>query len=336
MSIYNFSDFIMLESEQSGFPFHLSDVLVFILSKIDDPISKELLHLNSIKDFKPYTLIDTEFEDDYVTFVPGKLIYPHYDKYGEDDVKRRIAIKPPTPSSTVWWTGRNPIRIGRLVNNLFPGKFSSHEVEVFVNKFKSKNQKIANKFEIWNNIPEAYDTSNYSNKYGESNQLWNSCMNDPDDGILDFYVHNDQVVNCLVLMEEELDANGEITNKIIGRALIWQTSAGEFMDRFYYIHDKDYYKFIDYAKENNIIYKSKNQSGEHIEFVNKDIQTWYKITIDIKYAIETYYRLPFMDTFCFGKGKKLMNYRDPSRSYIKLNGTEGEFEIYREDDSDWR
>jgi len=331
MKIYNFDDFL-LESQGVGFPFHLSDVMVYILTLIDDPISSELIHLNSIKDFKNYTLVDTDFKDDYVTFVPGKILRDTvYNDFDDVSLRRRFTHRPLTPSAIAWNKGRNPIRIGRLINSLFPNKFTNSQIETFVNKFKAKNQRIENHFVIYKNIPTAYDTYNYSSKYGEANQLWNSCMNDADNGILDFYVHNDSSVECLVLLEDEVDIQtGEIKPKIIARALIWKTDEGElFMDRVYFIHDKDYYKFIDYAKEKNVIYKSKNQSGAEIKFKKGGYEDWYEIKINIKYPIETYDMLPYMDTFCYAHENHLMNYIPKSHSYIeyyKLNGTEGDWE----------
>lgn len=332
MVIYNFDQFI-LESTGSSFPFHLSEVLVYILSQIEDPIAEELLHLNKVKEFKDYTAIDTEFKEDYVTFLPASILRNNvYNNFDDDALRRRFALRPLTPSADAWLKGRNPIKIGRLVNNLFPNKFTNQQIEIFVNKFKAKNQRIPNRFELWNSIPMAYDTYRYSNKYGEANQLWNSCMNDADDDILDFYVNNDQSVECLVLLEEEVDIKtGELVDKIIGRALVWRTIDGDlFMDRVYFIHDKDYYKFTDYAKKNKMIHKSKNQSGPGITFIKDGVDQWYEIEIKIKYPIENYGSLPYMDTFCYGQGSKLMNYRPNKGKYLKLNGTEGDFETWEE------
>lgn len=329
MKIYNFEQFIK-EALSEGFPFHLSDVLVLILSKIDDPIAKELLNLNSAKQFVNYTIIDTEFNDDYVTFIPANYlkstVYSSFDD--DNELKRRFTLRPITPAADAWYKGRNPIKIGRLVNNLFPGKFSNSQVEVFVNKFKANNQRIPNHFEVYKSFQLAYDTDNYSKKYGESNQLWNSCMNDAGD-ILDFYSHNDAIVECLVLLEDELDIKtGEVKPKIIGRSLIWNTPLGLFMDRVYFIHDKDYHKFIDYAKENKIMYKSKNQSSPEIKIVKNGVEFWEPITLDIKYDVETYDLLPYLDTFWYAQKNKLMNYIPKDGGYYKLNGTEGDWESY--------
>lgn len=333
MLIYNFEEFV-LESQSLGFPFHLSEVMVYILSQIDDdPIAKELLHLNKLKEFKNYTLIDTEFKEDYVTFVPGKILRDTvYDNFDDENLRRRMVMRPLTPAAVAWNKGRNPIKIGRLVNTLLPNKFTNAQVETFVNKFKSKNQRIENHFEIYKSIPMAYDTQNYSNKYGEANQLWNSCMNDAGDDILDLYIHNDNVVECLTLMEDEVDMNtGEIVPKIIGRALVWQTKDGElFMDRVYFIHDKDYYKFIDYAKEKGMIYKSKNQSGASIKYIRNGVEFWEPFVIEIKYPIESYEVLPYLDTFWYAQDNRLTNYIPKSGGYYKLNGTEGEWETYEE------
>jgi hypothetical protein len=331
--IYNFEEFI-LENKSLGFPFHLSEAMLYILSSIDgDPIAKELLHLNKLKEFKNYTLIDTEFKEDYVTFVPGKILRDTvYSELDDENLRRITTQRPLTPASITWYKGRNPIKIGRLVNILFPNKFTSDQVETFVNKFKSKNQKIKNHFEIYKSIPMAYNTQNYSNKYGKANQLWNSCMNDLGDYIFDLYTHNDNVVECLTLMEDEVDKNaGKIIAKIIGRALIWKTKDGElFMDRVYYIHEKDYYKFIDFAKENRMTYRSKNKSGDFVKYIKNGIEFWKPFVINIKYPIESYEFLPYLDTFCYAQDKRLTNYTPKGGSYYKLNNTMGKWETYKE------
>lgn len=336
MQIYKFDEFLLLESGSVGFPFHLSETLVFILSLIDDDsIAKELIHLNKTKDFQNVSLVDTEFNQDYVTFIPSKYLRDNvFTNFDDENLKKRMLLRPITPSAGIWHKSRNPIKIGRLVNTLFPNKFTNSQIETFVNKFKSKNQKLPCKFELWKSIPQAYDTNNYSTKYGEANQLHNSCMNDAYDEILDFYVHNDRSVECLVLLEDEIDTQtGEFSQKIIGRALVWRTTEGDlFMDRVYFIHDKDYHSFIDYAKQHKIMYKSQNKSGYHFDFVKNGIESYIPTKIHIKYPIDTYENLPYMDTFCFGQGNYLMNYRPKTGRFIKLNGTEGEFEVYEEDE----
>ena len=95
---------------------------------------------------------------------------------------------------------------------------------------------------------------------------------------LDIYCVNTNVCSLLILK----DINDK--SKIIGRALIWETSIGKFMDRIYYIKDSDINLFTKYAKDNNMHFKtSPNYNKEQ------------KITIQLENFNFKYY--PYMDTF---------------------------------------
>jgi hypothetical protein len=146
--------------------------------------------------------------------------------------------------------------------------------------------------------------------------------------ILEFYTHNDRVVEVLVLYEED-PTPIKNKKKILGRALVWTLKTGErFMDRVYYILDSDYYLFIDWAKQNNVIYKPENKSGARVNLVKGDETTNdYKLEVELKYPVESYDLLPYMDTLIYGQDNNLSNFEFDGTQYI-LIGTDGDdFEI---------
>jgi hypothetical protein len=70
---------------------------------------------------------------------------------------------------------RNDVKIGKLINSLFPGKYTPQEVEEFVSRFKRyASGENDNKFKIveGDEIKAPYLYSNYA----EDTELGNSCM----------------------------------------------------------------------------------------------------------------------------------------------------------------
>ena len=340
MKISDFYTFI-LESTIGKFPFSISGSLMAVLRNMDDKIASELINLHIKADFVNYSMIDTELDgSDMVSFIPPKVLRSTiYSTYEDDDQLRfRVMNYPLKPSTYSWNNGRNSIRIGRLVRALFGDKFSDVELEKFVNSFKSKNEMSVNKFSTLSgsDIGWAYQTSSYSTLFGDNNPLWHSCMNDVD--FLDIYIYNPEVCRLLILSQEELDIEtGEIKNKITGRALLWETNEGHFMDRIYYIREQDLYKFIDYSKSNNYMYKEKNKSGINYDIVKDGVIGERKLIVQLKgdNIIKAYYPFPYLDTFQYGKdndkGCFLANYQldeEGKEVYYQFCGTEGEYSEY--------
>ena len=339
MKISDFYTFI-LESNINKFPFCMSASLIAVLRNLNDKISNDLLNLHTKSDFVNYSMIDTDLDgSDMVSFIPPKVLRSTiYNTYEDDDQLRfRVMNYPMGPSTYSWNAGRNNIRIGRLVRALFGDKVSDVELEKFVAQFKSKNEMGENKFNLvsGSDIGFAYQTNSYSNLFGEQNPLWHSCMNDVD--YLDIYIYNPEVCRLLILTHEEVDIEtGEIKNKITGRALLWKTNEGDFMDRVYYIREQDLYKFIDYAKSNNYMYKEKNKSGILYKVYKDDILSERKLTVQLKGddVIKAYDPFPYLDTFQYGKnndgGCFLSNHDLDSEgeTYYQFCGTEGEYSEY--------
>ena len=224
---------------------------------------------------------------------------------------------------------RNDVKLGRLVNALLPGKYTSKDIEEFTNKFKAALSKQGEYFDevsgdainIW------YNADNYKEMSGT---LGNSCMARKS-GLFKIYTENPDVCKMLILLEDD---------KLIGRALVWKLSSIKiygkdpvqdswFMDRQYTIKDSDVEKFRNYAKEKGWIYKSSNN---HHSYSNVTIEGEEKnATLEVQVKATNYGRYPYMDTFRrFDPNEGILyNDNDEDESYegqYILNDTGGGYE----------
>lgn len=190
---------------------------------------------------------------------------------------------------------RNDVKLGRLVNALLPGKYTSKDIEEFTNKFKATLSNQGERFEEVSDedIENWYSAGNYKEMSGT---LGNSCMAQKT-GLFKIYTENPDVCKMLILLEDD---------KLIGRALVWKLSSIKiygkepaqdswFMDRQYTIKDSDVEKFRNYAKEKGWIYKSSNN---HHSFSNVTIEGEEKnAALEVQVKATNYGRYPYMDTF---------------------------------------
>ena len=193
---------------------------------------------------------------------------------------------------------RNPIKLGRFINNIFPGKFTAREVEEFVNKFKSTLEQSGERFiEVsGDEIAEWYDYNNYKIMNGS---LGSSCMARAEKRTFEIYTDNPEVCRMLVLLEDD---------KLIGRALIWKLiddvdSVSKedhldneyFLDRQYTIKDSDVEKFRSYAVERGWSYKTHNNHHnlDSVTFEDKN----YRLEMKVQLNRKEYSRFPYVDTF---------------------------------------
>lgn len=189
---------------------------------------------------------------------------------------------------------RNDVKLGRLVNALLPGKYTSKDIEEFTNKFKATLSKRGEYFEevTGDAINYWYNHENYLEMSGT---LGNSCMARKS-GLFDIYVQNPDVCKLLILVNDD---------KLIGRAIVWKLDTIKskpeeiepnwFMDRQYTINDSLVEKFRNYAKEKGWIIKSKNTHSdfESITFNDKE----FRAKMTIKVEAKDYKKYPYMDTF---------------------------------------
>jgi hypothetical protein len=192
---------------------------------------------------------------------------------------------------------RNSTGIGRLVNQIFTGKYSSKEVEEFVNNFKNINKPSENKFLLvkGEDIRKYYLVSNYEQEAGD---LGNSCMRyDKCQKYLDIYVKNPEIVSLLVYVTEE--------DKVLGRALVWKLNdhkssdiedAEIFMDRIYGKDDSVTQLFRDYSDKQG--WARRTYSGysqvRNVTYKGED-HSYVDMRIKLDNADFNYY--PYMDTF---------------------------------------
>jgi hypothetical protein len=322
MKILNFFDFIFESYQKIEVPLQFTHEFDHILREIDSPISKDFRTLR----LSPFelSLLNISDDNDTVTFTTSVKLSQHFKTEDSKELSRYI-----TPlnnsSAQIYHINRSSIKIGRLIRKIFQNKFSDVEIEKFVNQFKSFVDSKSLKFEIWTDgmIVSGYQSKNYTYEASSSNALINSCMND-ELGFIDFYRYIP--VKLLVLLNED--------GHIFGRALIWKTNRGDFMDRIYCAFESDYYKFIDYAKNNNIIYKAENKSGNQVQYVKDGKEGWFPMKINLNFNVEDYNMddytgkakdFPYMDTFIYGQKNVLTNYEPTDGSFFVLQDTSGEY-----------
>jgi hypothetical protein len=234
---------------------------------------------------------------------------------------------------------RNDVKLGRLINVLLPGKYTSNDIEEFTNKFKAtlKNKGVYFDEVYGEDINHWYNSDNYKEMSGP---LGNSCMARKS-GLFKIYTENPDVCRLVILVE-----NGEL----IGRALVWKLKSLEiygkdtpqdiwFMDRQYTIKDSDVEKFKDYAKDKDKegvengtgrwIYKAYNNHHSYETVVIDGEEKRAKMTIEVKAT--NYNKYPYMDTFKRFDPKEGILYNDDEdgedyKGNFILNETDGGYE----------
>jgi hypothetical protein len=320
MKILNFFDFIFENFKKIEVPFQFCTEFDYVIREIDSPISKSFFDLR-LKNCD-ISLINIGDESDTASFTTSTKLSQHFKT--EDEKMLTTLIQPLSRNTEIYSKNRTTIKIGRLIRKLFGTKFSDVEIEKFVNQYKSSLDSKLTHFDIWegSRISQGYRSKNYTYDGASSNPLLNSCMND-ELHLVDFYSY--VPVKLLVMLNSD--------EHIFGRALIWQTDRGLFMDRIYCAFDSDYYKFIDYAKTNNIIYKKENKSGPTVEYVKDGKSSWFPMIIRLKFNIDEYNKdeftgkaidIPYMDTFIYGQKSRLSNYEPLDNKYYVLTDTDGE------------
>lgn len=312
---FNFKEDLLLEKLLLESIVYLSPKLRKRLNNIDSPISTALKEIegNDIK--KDFTFIDLDEKEGYVTFKTMKNakkqieeLYPDHELVLNMDNNYEPTINNNLYDlkSPIWTKSRNPIKIGRLVNNMFPGKFNQQEIEDFTNKYKSTQIKKEEQLRVveGDEIYNWYQEDNYMEKSG---QLGSSCMRRGRKSWFDIYTKNPEVCKMLILTHE--DESGE--EKLLGRAIVWKLSkcisfgGGEsqfewFMDRQYTIKDSDVEKMRKYADEQNWGYKSNNNHHSFTSVTYKGETKNYTMTVNLKKADDysyDYENYPYVDTF---------------------------------------
>ena len=201
---------------------------------------------------------------------------------------------------------RSDAKIAKLVNQIFPDKYSNKEIEEFTNMFK-KVEESSDEFEIvyGTDILHWYNESNYSESKGElgtSCMRYNRCRD-----YLKIYSENPEVCRLLILKTED-------GQKIKGRALVWKIKeihpkskmANEeddllkgveyYMDRIYAIDDATKQMFQEHADEQGWLKRLTSSYGDCQDFKLGE-QAYKSIFATVQLNKWEFEEYPYMDTF---------------------------------------
>jgi hypothetical protein len=305
---------------------HLNESMFYIsnnfrkkLKSIDSPISKGLLSVVQT-DVKPdMTFIDTTDKEGFVEFSQidkgmkyleeptinksnrfgyGTITYDlkkggWFDENGHE-IEVNISL-PEDFGNFDNMKARNKVKVGKLINKIFPGKFTDKEIEEFVNKFKSKSSILKNEFELikGKEIAKWYNCDSYASQKGT---LGSSCMRHMDEDVFKIYTENPSVCRMLILKNED--------EELLGRALLWKVEISDpellgkveyFMDRIYSIKDSDQNSFIEYADSKGWSYRSSQSYSYDNGLYYKG--NFYQVNMVVNLEESEFSKYPYMDTF---------------------------------------
>jgi len=233
-------------------------------------LSKELYNIwkNLNLDISIFRKLKNENNYDY--FDIGKIGYISYLPEKRIDIIKEKEIKFFTNNY------RQEMKIGRMIN-----PYLKHNLENIVNKFKTEQKILSGNFDMFRivegeEIKHWYDGKNYL--YG-GGQLNNSCMRNVNSDRFNLYSKNPKVCKLLILVDER-------TNKLMGRALLWKTKDGWYLDRVYTRNDSDM-----------ILYNLFAQHKGYSTFGNRDDRN-NKMSVQLNYYPSWLGKKnPYMDTF---------------------------------------
>lgn len=319
--ITNYKNFIFESLISESIIYYTPPVtkLLELLSEEGNLIAKALLDVAGTNVKPDITFVDFGDKDGYLEFSTmrnaQRLIGDKYEDYLKDGIHDLAKVTNLSAiihlynsevlggggrDTGVFDTSRNPIKIGRMINSIFPSRFNAKDIEDFVRIFKSRLEKMGERFELIEGdaIGEWYHYTNYKEISGD---LGRSCMCRKSGSFFEFYNENPEVCKMLILLDKE---------ELIGRALIWKTNEidgyGEtlkdvfFMDRQYTILDSDVEKFIRYAKEQKWAYKIHNNHYSINSVSYNDQEFNADITVQmgkIHGSYNGYNNYPYLDTF---------------------------------------
>ena len=311
--MFKYEEFILESQLQliSESIIYYSPKLKKVFTKIGDDIAKDLLDLE-LKEIKDdITFIDLSDREGYISFSTSKDVKKNLNiKYPESeyshlydlfDVPKEILSKNLYDLRNDSWTkSRNPLRIGRFINKVLPGKYNDKQLEDFSNKLKASLIKKGERFLLvkGDDIGKWYNKNNYLSNEGT---LGNSCMKSKPPVYFSIYTKNPEVCQMLCLIDE--DEEGD--DKLKGRALVWRISKktkGDFeyfMDRQYSIDEGTTQKMRDYAKEKGWAYKTYNNHSSFgsITLDNNSFSCQLMVQLTKSDGTYKYSTYPYMDTF---------------------------------------
>ena len=311
MRLLNYFDFILEERSELKGQMRYSAEMKSKLNKIGGKVAEALLDLEMTE--QEFTYIDLGEKDNTITFI-------EVDKVFDFLKSKQMAPGYLNRFIRITWLNKEDARhvelkIGKFTKSLLLDTFTDPEYGEFVDKWRAL--KDISTFELWKgqDIMDAYSSENYEDCSGS--HLDNSCMNDSE-----YVLFYSAIEGCEVLVL--LDEDRSYGPTIKGRALVWTDYKGRrIMDRVYYNFSKDYQKFLNWAKENNVYYK-KTQSTFILGDKEERIETKIKVPNVFTYRGDGF---PYMDTFYYAQDEWVMNY-EPDGRYYKLQDTDGEYEEF--------
>ena len=205
------------------------------ISKIDSPITKDLLNIegSDIKD--DISFIDFAEQEGMFTFktmknlkksieditgflkASGNSLAAKYDSIGNDFEKSKELIDDFFKNSISSITqSRNPFKIGRFLTAVLGSKFSNREIEDFTNKYKALQSDSGEKIiEVeGDEIAKWYDSKNYERL---ESTLGNSCMKYASASYFKIYTQNPEICKMVcIIVDGKLTARALLTRDLPG------------------------------------------------------------------------------------------------------------------------
>ncbi len=322
-------DIILEKIETGELPFILSERLIELLKKINHNVSNDLLNLNNNQESSKYTLVDyDDKEEDMFTYSTSvkSLEYISSLTLTSDQNTNIRKFKNLINDTQIWGKHRSKIKIGRLINKIFPDKYKAggdpgNDISSFVDVIKSERTiNLGNFIIVEGDDVVKYYHENMYEKGGGGSTLYGSCMKyDNCSPYIGFYAHND--VKLVVLLGDN--------NLVKGRALLWNIGEidgaetdRKFLDRIYVIKNHDINKFKELAKKNEWLYKDVQDMWANSKIIDPKRDT--DVTYIKSFNIKEYKAYPYMDTLkYFNVDENYLTNNENETYQYELESTDG-------------
>ena len=320
------------------FPLFISRKLRNKLNLIDHKISSKIL--NTSGDGKgrfPISFLDIDENDpSCLTFIQSNKaaqVFNISDESVFDDDNFVDDMYFIDDTHNVFTKFRSKIKIGRVINMLFPNKFENSvkgsqnkkDIESFINMYKALTDRDY-KFSLIDvvsgeKIGYWYNYRRYANN--DAGSIANSCMKAVDKNYYNIYMKNPESVSLIIMYSDDTKS------KIKARALLWKLETPEgrfFMDRVYTNDYSDEQIFIDFAIKNGWLYKESQSMGYDVSIIDpvKNENNPEKMDLYVKINPFRFRKFPYFDTLSLMNSKKLLignNYKHtPDRCMTYTDG----------------
>lgn len=318
---------------------YLTPELRIKLGRIGDGISKSLLDLEFKDSGEDITFLSLSGNDRMLSFsrldkvgddIP-RINNKELDEFTKAELDFLWSLNK-RKTKDYWGIKKNKrinIKIGKIINKLFPGKFTDKQIEEFVNKFKGHRQHESTYFKI----VSGEDIINFYRCDVEGGELGKSCMQNEPESYFEIYSKNPGSCELLALLDKNDD-------ELLGRALIWrideflnyedQVNTGEldfgfFMDRVYTTQDKYKETFYEYCRKKGWGKRGGTGIYDH-NIVSYNNRLYYDIEMKVQLDyIPT--KFPYMDTFKSLDPDEdvLYNFETSNLNELWLEETDGKF-----------